>query len=314
MHLKIITLGTIVLTYCALLTIGRLPIVAQSVSNEWLPIGIESVGFSVEVPVRHRIMFSKEGFNYSSKGEQFRLKNIYFLRSYENDTLLALDVYEGKSRAVQMMYNHIVNGNFKRGPQIKGKKYSVRQAVLDSPRVTVRQQYISLGKYNLILTAASRKGETEEMKRFLQSATFNSDEYKQRELKATELAALKLTELLISMHQEGAVTNNGSIDGNDNKDVTLPTIADDKKLHVISKPIPGYTDAARTAGVSGKILLKVKFGNDGFIPEIVVLNGLPHGLLRQAIFAALRIRFLPMLEGESPIEIVRNIEYSFSIY
>lgn len=85
-------------------------------------------------------------------------------------------------------------------------------------------------------------------------------------------------------------------------------------LKIISKPRASYTDAARTRGVSGTIRLLVGFSEGGKIKHILVLRGLPFGLNEQAIRAAQGIEFDPATRDGKPVSVVKQIEYSFTIY
>ncbi|MEP6789006.1 MAG: TonB family protein [Acidobacteriota bacterium] len=85
-------------------------------------------------------------------------------------------------------------------------------------------------------------------------------------------------------------------------------------IKIISKPRPGYTDAARTANIQGTVILRVTFLASGQIGSISPVKGLPNGLTEQAIAAAHRISFEPAKSNGIPIPVTKQIEYSFSIY
>ena len=85
-------------------------------------------------------------------------------------------------------------------------------------------------------------------------------------------------------------------------------------LKIISKPRPGYTDAARQANVQGTVLLRVVFLASGQIGSISPVKGLPNGLTEQAIAAAHRIAFEPAKTNGIAQSVTKQIEYSFSIY
>jgi TonB family protein len=82
---------------------------------------------------------------------------------------------------------------------------------------------------------------------------------------------------------------------------------------ILTKPAATYTEAARAARISGTIRLRLIFGKDGRISKISILKSLPNGLTRNAVMAALRIKFLPQ-EKENQFETVtKTVEYSFSV-
>lgn len=87
-----------------------------------------------------------------------------------------------------------------------------------------------------------------------------------------------------------------------------------QNLRIISKPRPGYTDAARQNNIQGTVVLRVTFLASGAIGDISPVKGLPNGLTEQAIAAARRISFEPQKVDGVGKSITRQIEYTFSIY
>lgn len=85
-------------------------------------------------------------------------------------------------------------------------------------------------------------------------------------------------------------------------------------LRILSKPKPGYTDAARQNNVTGVVRLRVTFSANGSIAGITPVGGLPYGLTEQAISAARSIRFEPKKIDGVPQTVTKVIEYSFTIY
>jgi len=85
-------------------------------------------------------------------------------------------------------------------------------------------------------------------------------------------------------------------------------------LKIISKPRPGYTDAARTNNVQGSVRLKVTFLASGAIGSVTPVTRLPHGLTEQAIAAAKQIRFEPKKINGVAQSVVVTVDYGFNIY
>ncbi|HVF48237.1 MAG TPA: TonB family protein [Pyrinomonadaceae bacterium] len=85
-------------------------------------------------------------------------------------------------------------------------------------------------------------------------------------------------------------------------------------LKILSKPRPGYTDAARQNNIQGTVILRVTFLASGQIGGISAVKGLPNGLTEQAIAAARRINFEPQKRDGVGQSVTKQIEYSFSIY
>lgn len=85
-------------------------------------------------------------------------------------------------------------------------------------------------------------------------------------------------------------------------------------LKIISKPRPGYTDAARQNNIQGTVVLRVTFLGSGQIGSISAVKGLPNGLTEMAIAAARRINFEPAKRDGVGQSVTRPVEYTFSIY
>lgn len=85
-------------------------------------------------------------------------------------------------------------------------------------------------------------------------------------------------------------------------------------ITIAVKPQPRYTDAARKAGIQGKVQLKVFFLANGGIGSVTPISELKFGLTEEAISAAQRVVFIPARRNGVAYSIVKTIEYSFSIY
>lgn len=97
-------------------------------------------------------------------------------------------------------------------------------------------------------------------------------------------------------------------------DPDAPDKDDSTSLKILAKPRPAYTDAARQSGIQGVIRLMVGFDSDGTVKHILVVKPLSHGLNEQAVRAARQIKFEPATQNGKPVSVVKQIEYSFSIY
>ena len=87
-----------------------------------------------------------------------------------------------------------------------------------------------------------------------------------------------------------------------------------RRAVLISKPEPGFTEAARRNNVTGVVKLRLALRADGTVSDISVVKGLPDGLTERAIEAAKRIRFTPaQKEGRNVSQWV-SVEYNFNIY
>ncbi|MFT3744977.1 MAG: energy transducer TonB [Pyrinomonadaceae bacterium] len=86
-----------------------------------------------------------------------------------------------------------------------------------------------------------------------------------------------------------------------------------EQLLILNKPRPRYDDRGRMENVQGVVVLQVQFKSTGDIGTVWVVSG-PHLLHDVAIEAARKIRFIPAEIDGKAVDIVREVEYSFSIY
>ncbi len=65
---------------------------------------------------------------------------------------------------------------------------------------------------------------------------------------------------------------------------------------------PQYTDDARSAGVEGRVRLRITIDAAGNVSSAVVLSGLGHGLDQAAVAAARRMKFAPATRCGKPVQ------------
>src|SRR5262249_47425267 len=86
------------------------------------------------------------------------------------------------------------------------------------------------------------------------------------------------------------------------------------RVRILSKPEPTYTIKARSASITGTIVLRAVFTADGTVEHILILRSLPYGLTNAAIEAARRIKFVPAMKDGKPISTFMQLEYSFNVF
>jgi TonB family protein len=91
------------------------------------------------------------------------------------------------------------------------------------------------------------------------------------------------------------------------KDVTV-------RARVLSKPEPQYTEKARQNQVTGTVVLRAIFAEDGMVRAIIPIRRLPNGLTAAAIRAARQIRFTPAMKDGKPVSMWMQLEYNFNLY
>jgi len=91
-------------------------------------------------------------------------------------------------------------------------------------------------------------------------------------------------------------------------------LENEKVVRITSKPRPNYTDLARQNNTSGTVALAIEFGADGKIKSIILVQGLPNGLVEQTINAARKMKFEPAIKDGKPVAAIGIVKYSFMIY
>src|SRR5262249_50045715 len=117
-----------------------------------------------------------------------------------------------------------------------------------------------------------------------------------------------------TMKKGGITVRTEDPDNGKPSQLTVPAVDPTKPLVVVRKSIASYDPLARSQNVSGVVRLRLKLSENGSISEIVVLQSLPGGLLRQAVYAAVRTKFLPREKDGKPVASVVTFEWEFKIY
>ena len=82
---------------------------------------------------------------------------------------------------------------------------------------------------------------------------------------------------------------------------------------VLSEPHPEYTAEARELRIQGEVTLQVRFGANGQVEVLQVVNGLGHGLDEQARNVARHIRFRPATRNGEAVDHVTYIHITFQL-
>jgi TonB family protein len=88
----------------------------------------------------------------------------------------------------------------------------------------------------------------------------------------------------------------------------------DRKIILLMKPEPSYTEAARQNQITGTVVLKAVFSANGSVLKCNVLASLPYGLTERAIDAAQRIKFIPAAKDGKFVPVWMQLEYNFNLY
>ena len=92
-----------------------------------------------------------------------------------------------------------------------------------------------------------------------------------------------------------------------NKDV-------DRKIWLLMRPEPSYTETARQHQVTGTVKLKAVFSANGGVHIIQVESSLPDGLTERAVAAAEKMKFIPAAKNGKLVATSQQLEYYFNLY
>jgi TonB family protein len=88
----------------------------------------------------------------------------------------------------------------------------------------------------------------------------------------------------------------------------------DRRAHILEKPTPGYTEAARRDDVNGTVVLGVVLATNGQVTDVKVILGLPDGLTDLAIAAAKRIKSDPARINGRAVSTYIEVQYNVNLY
>ena len=84
------------------------------------------------------------------------------------------------------------------------------------------------------------------------------------------------------------------------------------KPKLLSRPNPAYTEAARSAGVSGKVRVEITVDEQGRVVSVRVIQGLGYGLDESALAAARALSFEPAVRCGRPSAATFKIGFNFA--
>jgi periplasmic protein TonB len=84
------------------------------------------------------------------------------------------------------------------------------------------------------------------------------------------------------------------------------------KPKLLSRPTPAYTDAARAAGVAGKVRVEITVDAQGHVVSVRVIQGLGYGLDESALAAARALAFEPAVRCGRPSAATFKIGFNSS--
>ncbi|MBX7053724.1 MAG: energy transducer TonB [Pyrinomonadaceae bacterium] len=296
-----------------LLIVATVAVVAQADrtnSADWLRVRSDNGEFTIEVPKKNKHYGSKTGFMIGrSFGDPFVLDAMNMVNAYVDGTLVSIESYGAYEGALIALYERdAFNKSGIETTKTKNAGYTVRQIIKRTDEFYMVRRYFNSKDQIYILTAASRTGETPTMRRFLESVEFAPGKKLAEADKITPISSLPQDEPRVEILEDKPASTPKSPSAGSIDDTGL------QKLVIVNKQPPGYTTTARQKGVSGNIRVRALFSEDGWISNLSLYETLDGGLLRQTLFAAIRIKFLPQQRNGKPETVSKTLEYSFAIY
>lgn len=276
---------------------------------EWMRIQGENGEFSIEVPARYGLFYDPYGFLVSNGWNTFQLAEMNLFNAYTEKTLISIESYKAPKGGLDVIFERDNQSGKK--DSFKLNEAKVRRIINESDEFYSARWYFELGDYIYILTAASRNGETSAMKRFFESIEVKGLKSKTAQNLSSAVPFSKLKATLIEIYDvqpANIVKDPKPKAENTGKDENI------LPLLIVTRPTPYYTDSARYKGEEGTIEVRATFSNEGRITKIGIAKTLREGLLRQSVFAAIRMKFLPQEKDGKEVTVIRPIQYRFRIY
>lgn len=295
--------------FCTLLLSPTFVSARQNKAAEWIRAQSDDGEFSIEVPADYTFVVSKFGFSIADGADNYSLEEMKMLNAYREKTLLSFESYRANKKALNIIRERDEENG--KSTDIQRDGFSIKQIIIKTDKSYTIRQYISSKNNIYILTAASRIGETSAMKRFLNSLTVKSPDAAKPENNtisgAVLFSALKTSQIEIDESPEPYKKPDAAKPAPPASDNDLP-------LLLVNRHSPSYTNEARMNMETGTIQTRMTFSADGRISKIGFLKTLKFGLVRQAVFAAVRIKFLPAEKEGNPQSVTKVVEYVFHLY
>lgn len=241
----------------------------------------------------------------------YELKNMRMLTAYVDRSALSFEIYDAGSGAVGAIAD--VDASKRRKvekSQFKFGNVKVSRAIQRSDKYYYARQYFASNGKIYILTAISREKETPAAARFLNSVQIAPNDEKLDVKDSILMSQLKMTDIIAEQDLSPTPAKPASkpVKPKADEPGVLPFV-------ILSMPRASYTPDARNHGVEGAIRVRVTLAADGYVPKIVVIGkALPAGLLRNVLYSAIRLKFLPKERNGVPESVSQTFEYAFSIY
>jgi hypothetical protein len=281
--------------------------------EKWIRVQSDDGEFSIEVPSNSGLLFDSEGFYVGVGNHDVQLSNMEMLNAIVGNVLVSFERYESGKEVL----NRIYDSDRRRKGVVKITEtvlddVKVRQISSKTDQVSMIRQYFYTKEHIYFLTATSPNGDAREIQRFIESLKIKNGSTSISVEGGVAFSTLPKISPVIDLNPKNETS--GLSTSVDNTIRVPPKENHSTELVYAYRPFATYTVFARTNGITGMISLRVTFDANGFISKIVVLKSLPAGLVRQAVLAALRIKYLPQVKDRKFETTTKTVEYSFDIF
>lgn len=282
---------------------------AQTPGGKWIRVQSDDGIISAEVPEATVYFANKTGFveTASSPLIRYELRNMQMLSAYQDGTLVVLESYEASPKALGVIYSNETREKTDKR-EIKTPSFVIKEATFRKDRYTMIRQFFAFENRIYLLTVASRDPGNPYLTRFLQSVRINTGNDPASSEEMTKFSKLPRKEPLIEVKIEKDIDTKGGSKSKGNPDVDASV----RQHEVLFQPRAAYP-LTETTRFSGSAIVKITLDPNGFVSWIRVRKSLPEVLLRQVMFAAARIKFLPSEKDGLPRAFNINREYLFVV-
>ena len=280
---------------------GRVVVSAQPANNpqNWERFKIRKDGFSILLPAVPTVI-SRGRYNNDAPGKDawiyaaYEDGVVYFVISFDNPDHRSLDYFlEKQLRLAELRDSEVaarteaVNGSLK-GAQYTFTRYDFRRT-FSYPGVV---QLYDIKNRVVALVATGKDEHDPSVRRFLESADLG-DKPAGRDI------------------GQGVPNGEGPQPAAD-----LPTVPSNevsRKVMILTKPEPRYSEEARRKQLRGNVILRAVLSSSGKVVDIKGVSGLPL-LVASGIEAARKMYFIPAMKNGRFVSTSVELQYNFNLF
>jgi TonB family protein len=267
----------------------------------------EEISFSTPVPPTTIVELGERVLFPRSKEKTLEERNY---SGYSNGFIFAIDSYKVKNpqRLLQDLHDSVpADLRYEREVALdglKGKQYQMSQT--DDRRTNYHEQvyYLAAARHVYVITLAVNDKANRSPTRFLSSLRGGN----KKDVAEANAAPMKKPDAAVAL-SGGMLVPHAS-----NQEQIFRPSEVTRKAAMVWRPEPRYTEEARRNQVQGTVVLRGIFDSSGYLTNLIVKSGLPHGLTEKAVEAAHSVRFFPAIKDGKFVSQYIQIEYNFNLY